>query len=261
MPQSQPYPGTQAVQRALSLLKAFSDEQPDMSLDDLARQAQLNKTTAFRLLTALESEGLVARTPNAETYRLGPEIVVLGARALRANDLRSAGRDELERLAQATRETVTLEVLLEGDVLILDEVLSSYLLGATQSLGTRWPAYATSTGKALLAFLPASGLEEHLSLPLQPFTPHTITDLDRLKEELACIRREGYAVARAELEEDYVAVGAPIFNYDSRVVAAISAAGPANRLTPERVAGLIPLVCRSAEKISKRLGYSGPETG
>src|SRR5262245_12218403 len=104
-----PYPGTQAVRRAVALLKAFTDEQPEWGLTELARALKLNKTTAYRLLTALEKEGFVARSP-ADAYRLGPEAIALGGRALRSNDLRSVSHAELEWLAQITKETATLEV-------------------------------------------------------------------------------------------------------------------------------------------------------
>ncbi|HKZ69362.1 MAG TPA: helix-turn-helix domain-containing protein, partial [Anaerolineales bacterium] len=80
MPAPEPYPGTQAVLRAVTLLKAFSDSQPELGLADLARTTKLNKTTAFRMLTALESAGLVAKNPETDSYRLGPEVIALGGR-------------------------------------------------------------------------------------------------------------------------------------------------------------------------------------
>ena len=155
-----PYPGTQAVQRAIHLLKAFSNLRPELSLSELAEFARLKKTTAFRLLTALESEGMLLRDPDTETYRLGPEVLALAGKALRSNDLRSASRPELERLAHETRETVTLEILAGDQVMILDEVFGGYLIGTAQWIGTRWPVHATSTGKVLLAYLPQEGGDE-----------------------------------------------------------------------------------------------------
>jgi len=115
-----PYSGTQAVRRAIALLKAFSDGAPERGLADLAAAARLHKTTAFRLLSALASEGLVVRVPGSQTYRLGPEAIALGGRALRANDLRSVARPALAALAARSGETATLETLVEGDVLIVD---------------------------------------------------------------------------------------------------------------------------------------------
>src|SRR5438045_3142394 len=93
-----PYPGTQAVLRAITLLKAFTDDHPELTLSELARRVGLNKTPTFRLMTALESEGMVARNPSTEAYRLGPEIIVLGGHAQRSNDLLFASRPALEVL-------------------------------------------------------------------------------------------------------------------------------------------------------------------
>ena len=254
---NEPYPGTQAILRAISLLKVFTDEQPEWGLADLARAAGLNKTTAYRLLTALESEGLVGRIEGGDTYRLGPEAIVLGGRAIGANDLGSASRAELEALARQTREAATLEVLVEGEILILDEAPGSYLVSAAPSIGTRWPAHATSTGKLLLAHLHPADLEPRLRSPLARLTPFTLAEPEALRAELARIRQLGYATAREELEAGYVGISAPVYNHDGRVVAALSLGGPAARLTPEHTPEFVRLLREAAGRISARLGFRG----
>src|SRR5262245_60854551 len=115
-------PGTQTVMRAVALLKAFTDAQPQMGLTELSRAVGLNKTTTYRLLAALEHEGLVAQDARGGAYHLGPEAIALGARALRATDLRAAARPELEALARETGETADLEILDGAEVLVADEV-------------------------------------------------------------------------------------------------------------------------------------------
>lgn len=252
---NEPYPGTQAVLRAIALLKAFTDEQPQLGLAELARMVGLNKTTAYRMLTALESQGLVARNPANDTYRLGPEVISLGGRALRANDLRSVSRAELEGLARATGEAATLETLVGLEVLVLDDVSGAHLIGATQYIGARWPAHATSTGKALLAFLSDADLEAVLSAPLAQVTAQTITVPEDLRQELAAVREQGYARAVEELEAGFSAIGAPVRNHDGQVVAALSLNGPSARLTPERLDEIAPLVVEAAGRVSEQLGY------
>ena len=261
MGSNEPYPGTQAVLRAIKLLKAFSDNKPVLSLADLSAASQLNKSTAFRLLTALESEGMVARAAGSDAYRLGPDLLALGGVALRSNDLRSVSHAELERLARETGETATLEIQVEAGVLILDEVIGDHLVATTHWIGTSWPIHATSTGKVLLAYLAAEARQQILQLPLTKFTPQTIIQPELLEAELNNIRRQGYALAAEELETGYLAVGAPVFNFDGHVLAAISTGGPTTRLTSERVDRLIPLVLECASRISSRLGYApGPQT-
>ncbi|WP_420630559.1 IclR family transcriptional regulator [Candidatus Leptofilum sp.] len=253
---TQPYPGTQSVLRAMSLLKAFDDERREWGLADLASEVGLNKTTTFRLLTALESEGMVARRPFTESYILGPEIVVLGGRALRANDLRTLVKPELEQMAELSGETATLEITSgEDHVLIIDEVIGNHLVGSSQSLGTRWPMVATSTGIAMLAHLPEEFVEAVLAKPLVAMTPKTVTDTAILRQELTKTRQRGYSYLQEWLEEGLIVVGAPLFNHDSQVVAAISLGGPAIRFPAEREPEMGQLVKQTAQRISQKLGW------
>jgi DNA-binding IclR family transcriptional regulator len=251
----EPYPGTQAVLRAITLLKVFTDEQPELGLADLARLVGLNKTTAYRLLTALESEGMVARNPDTDAYRLGPEAIVLGGRAVRANDLRAVAERELQALARQVGEAATLEVLVDGEVLILNEIPVDRLVSANQSIGTRWPAHATSTGKVLLAHLPSADLETLLKTTLTRLTDRTIIDPEILQQELDCVRRQGYAVANQELEVGFIAIGAPVRDHNGQVVAAISVNGPSARLTPDRTPQVVEQVKTAAAQISEQLGF------
>jgi IclR family transcriptional regulator, acetate operon repressor len=249
------YPGTQAVARAIALLKAFSDAQPEWALTDLAQATGLNKTTAFRLLAALEAEGLVMRNPLSSGYRLGIELVALGGCAMRANPLRAVSRPLLENLAQECDESATLEVLIGQQVLIVDEVSSRHPMGMSQDVGSRLPAHATATGKLLLAYAAAVPLESILRLPLAKLTDQTIVDLDRLRMHCEQIRLQGFAVAVEELEPGFTAIAAPIYDRERSVVAAISAGGSNLRLTPERQPEIAGLVQMAARQISRQLGY------
>lgn len=239
----------------MTLLKSFTDERPHWALADLAAAAGLNKSTTFRLLTALESEGMVARYQDGEQYVLGPEIVVMGGRALRGNDLRRIARPALEEMAAATGETATLEILAGGDILIIDEVVGEHLTSSTQSLGTRWPVYATSTGLAILAHLPPERVERLLSRPLRPFTPQTIISVAVLRDELAAVRRRGYAINDEALETGLRVVGAPLFNFEGQPLAAVSLGAPTVRFTPERIPSWGALVCQTAARLSRQMGY------
>ena len=255
MSNPEPYPGTQAVLRALSLLKMFTDDQPQISLAELAQQANLNKTTTYRLLTALESEGLIIRNGSGDTYRLGPAMIVLGGRAMRANNLRAVSRPELELLAQLTRETATVEVLSQGQVLILDEVSGGYLVGAAPNVGSYWPLHATATGKVLLAHLSAEQHQALLQPPLTPFTVHTLTSFDDLRVELNKIKAQGYAIGNQELEIGFTSVSVPIYNHEGQVVAAMSVGGSSARLTEDALVELATLTKESAGRISAILGF------
>lgn len=250
-------PGTQAVARAVGLLKVFSDAQPEWRLTDLARAAHLHKATAHRLLATLEQEGMVVRDAG-EHYRLGPEAIALGARAARASDLRALAAPELQSLAAANGETATLEVPVGGDMLILDEVAGGALLGAAPEVGMRWPIHATSTGKAFLALLPDARRREYLRARLSRHTDRTIVSVPALEREFGRVRRKGFAVAAEELERGYLAVGAAVRDHDGRPVAAISLGGPRQRIPPARVEALGRAVHAAASRVSAALGFRVP---
>lgn len=254
--------GTQAVVRALRILRAFTDARPEWSLADLSRELGLSKPTAFRLLLALEHEGLVVRPEIAGPYQLGPAAIELGARAQRAHTVASAARPELEALTRATGETSSVEVLAGEDTLILDEVQGGHLIGTSPSVGTRWPAHATSTGKVLLAAAAerepgfARAMARRAGGRLRGLTPDTIRSASRLSAELVEVSKQGYSTAIGELEVGYVALGAPVRRHDGAVVAAISLGGPSTRFTDARLPALIRAVRESATRISQRLGWT-----
>jgi DNA-binding IclR family transcriptional regulator len=251
----QPPAGTQSVLRAVAMLETFTDERPSWTVSDLADAVGLNRTTAYRLLTALESAELVSRDPATDGYRLGSGLIALGARAGRASGVRAISMTELAKLAGVTGETATLEILSGREMVIIEEIPGEFVTSGSQHIGSRWPVYATSTGKAILAHLPPAELAELLAQPIQPLTEKTITSAARLRDCLEEIRRQGYAVAADELEMGFIAVGAPLFDAGGRAVAAVSLGGTRIRLTGDRVPEIGVLVREAAGRISHRLGY------
>lgn len=250
----QAYPGTQAVLRAVRLLKAFTPDRPSRALADLSREVGLNRSTVYRLLTALESEGLLERDTDTEGWRLGPAVVTLASTALGSTDLRAAAHPELLGLARATRETATLEVRSGDVVIVLDEAMGPHVVGSMPSVGERWPIHATSTGKAILAHVAEADLDDLLSRRLPALTPRTITEPAALRRELARVRERGYTTAIEELESGYVAVGAPVWGTGGRLVGAVSVGGPKSRLPAPRLPELGVEVKASADRLSARLG-------
>lgn len=253
--------GTQSVVRALRIVRAFSDARAEWSLAELSRELSLSKPTAFRLLGALEQAELVTRIDPAGTYRLGPGAIELGARAQRANTILSAARPELEALTRETGETSSVEILAGTTTLILDEVQGGHLIGTSPSAGTRWPAHAASTGKVLLAAAQEEdpGLARRMAQEaggrLAGLTAATIRTGSQLAAELARVSRQGFSTAVNELEDGYVALGAPVRRHDGRVIAAISLGGPATRFTAPRIRQLVPPLREAARRISHRLGW------
>jgi len=251
---TKPYPGTQSVLRAVALLKCFDNKHPEWSLSTLTRALGLNKTTVFRLLSALESEGLVTRG-SSDNYILGPELVAMAGYALQNIDLRSSARLTLEHLAKSTSETSSLEILSGSEMLIIDEIVGGHLVSGVRSIGTRWPLYGTSTGLAILAAWPSQKRESYLSGELKAITSRTITEPDVLRNLLSQFSSQGFALSDELLEPGLVAIGAPLISFDGRVEAAISVYGPKSRLNEQRIQLVGVQVRDAASDISARLGF------
>ena len=243
-------PGTRAVVRAITVLKTMGRSPGAHGISELGSATGLSKATVFRLLGALETEGMVARDTSSGNYLLGPELINLGNLALSTTDLRSIAHDELVELSALTGETATLEVLVGTDVIILDEVKGRFLVGSMPEIGNRWAAHGTSTGKLLLALTPEGAAPARLAR----LAPRTIVSRESLERELQRIRKHDYAIAVDELEPGLVALAAPIRNHTGRAVAALSINAPGARLTPRARRSTLPALCRAANRISRRLG-------
>lgn len=237
-------------------MSAFSESRPKWSLTELSAEVGLSKATAHRMLSVLEQEGFVMRQPGSADFQLGPEMIVLGALALKAVDVRAVARPELQALAKATGEDASLEVLVGTEVLILDQERGGGLMGLGGEIGTRWPAHATATGKAILAT--AQTAMDEPEGGLESITAHTITSWEGWTETLSEIREKGYATNLEELEYGYRSVAAPVFDREGRTTAALSAGGSSHRIRMDRIAELANAVQEAAARVSERLGYRGP---
>ncbi len=225
--------GTQAIIRAIRLLKAFSRTRSEFTLTELAREIGLTKTTAHRLLAALCSEGLVERDELSGRYRLGVGVFAMATNMAIGRNLITAAHPMLERLADEFGESASVEVLSAGEVIIVDEVAPERRTAPGPNIGTRWPLHATSTGKIFLAFSRAG--TRLLHPPLERYTEQTITDVDSLSMMTGEIRTAGYATSLSELEENFAAVAAPILNQGGIVCGAVCIGGPIERLRQDRL--------------------------
>ncbi|MEM8862137.1 MAG: IclR family transcriptional regulator, partial [Chloroflexota bacterium] len=222
------------------------------------------QTTVFRLLSALEAEGIIAKTAGSE-YVLGAELIRLGGRAMRSNPFREVAQPYLRKLARATTESTTLDVLWLADdgangkkrplSMVIDETTGQHLLGMTQYTGVRFGAHTTSTGKVLLAWQPDDFLAQIDLTTLPQYTGRTITDPQKFKQELESVRQLGYATAVDELEIGICAIAAPIFNHHGEVLAAVSVGGPTSRIDSQRIKSLGKLLIETTQEISQQLGH------
>ncbi|MFC5816754.1 IclR family transcriptional regulator [Nonomuraea harbinensis] len=239
----------QSVDRAIAILEILAREGATR-VTDLASELEVHKSTASRLLGALEQGGLVEQTGDRGRYRLGVGVVRLAGAATAQLDLARESRPVCMRLAEEVGETVNIAVARDGDVVNISQVRGPSAISGQSWAGARTPPHATSSGKVLLAFGALAVPDE-----LHRFTPLTITDRRQLGLEE--IVRRGWAAAVEELEPGLNAVAAPVRNIDGAVVAAVSASGPSFRLTPQRLPEVGESVAEGAREISRRLGYYG----
>jgi DNA-binding IclR family transcriptional regulator len=250
-----PVAGAQVVDRVVDILEALAQARAELGVSDVSRLLGLKKATAHRLLVALRRRGLVSQDSLSRRYRLGLKLWELGMRATSHVDWVDRAKPYLERLTHETGETSHLAVLSDGQVLYVEKVESPRSLRIPSQVGRRLPVHCTAVGKALVAFLPDDVLKAIvLHHGLQRFTKNTITDLDRLREELAVARVRGYTTDNEEIEEGLACIGAPVRDHSAHVVAAISIAGPATRVRGERMSDHVRAVLAAAAGISRLLG-------
>jgi DNA-binding IclR family transcriptional regulator len=244
--------GTQAIDRAARLLSrvVLADEPPGFA--ELVSDTGLAKSTASRLLQALERHQLVLRDDDGG-YGAGPLFVMYASRHEPLDELVKIAQPTLERISGSTGETVNLAVAHGDTVVQIAQVDSTYLLGTVNWVDVDVPPHCSALGKVLYA---AGAIE--LPETLERRTPHTVTDLAELTRELQQIRVDGYAVAAGELEIGLDAVAAPVVDGTGEVVAAVGVSGPSDRIGSQ-IPELGALLRDRAAELSRALGHPGKE--
>ncbi len=245
-----------SVDRAAALLIALGDCAGEAGVTELARRLGLHKSTASRLLATLQRRGLVEQDEESGKYRLGLVVIRLAERAERTLNLRGIALPELERLARATRETVSLGVLQGDAYLTVVQVDGPNMVACPDWTGRTTPLHCVASGKVVLAAMAERDVMRIARPGLAARTGRTITSLEALMEELARVRRRGYATAFSEWIEGTNGVAVPVVDARGRVIASIAVWGPAYRVTPARVAEIVTSARASAAAVTARLGGS-----
>ena len=248
----------QTVSRALDLLEEFRDCGEELGLIELSNRLRLHKNNVFRLVATLKARNYIEQDDATGKYRLGIRNVELGQATVRQTGFVRQARPILERMNRQCCETCYVSIIKEQHIYYLDGVESAQPVRVVPRIGTRQPLHCTAAGKSQIAFMNNDELFYLLrSNELQPFTPHTITDLTMLQGELRQVAMQGYAIENEELEVGVKGVAVPVFDYNRQIVGALSISGPAERLSAERLETLlIPLALQGAADISAKLGFT-----
>ncbi|MFG3719049.1 IclR family transcriptional regulator C-terminal domain-containing protein [Streptomyces massasporeus] len=241
----------ESLARGLTVLTAFGEGRPELTLTEVSQATGLARATARRALITYEHLGLVA--PAGRTFTLTPRVLSLGFPPLSRTSLPEIAQPHLADLTSRIHESTSLAVLSDSgeEIQYTARVATARVMSVNITVGTRLPAYATALGRVLLADA-SEGIQVAKELPA--LTAHTITDKHELAEALTSVRSQGYALVDEELEEGLRSIAVPIRDGSGRVVAALNTAMHASRRTPgECVTDLVPELTATATRIQTDL--------
>lgn len=250
----------QSLAKGFLVLEAFSADKPEMSLTEVARRADLDPGTTFRLLNTLAMLGYVERVPETRFFRLGLKVTDLGFNAIGRTDLRDIARPILRGLVRETSEAASLAVLDGADMLFVERVRAGLTrLGVDIRPGTTIPAYCSGIGQALLAFLPDEEVEQILAM--EPRSQHRpLVPLDRaaLRERLQAARRDGFIYTDSLITHGLRIIAAPVADQGGHAVAAVSVCAPAVRATQQEfIDQSVPALRNATDQIGRALAAGG----
>lgn len=242
-----------SVDHAVLILLSFLDH-PERGVTELSRDLGLSTAAVYRVLTTLESHGLIWRNPRTRRYRLGVRLFELGQAYLRQLGLIESARPVLEQLAQETRQTVHLGTRDGESLIFLDVIASSHPVQVNARVGGRAPLHATASGKVAVAFA-EDAVVSAVCQRLTRLTPLTVTDPASFMAQLAEIRRQGYCVSVGEWYPDILSIAAPVRRENGRAIAVIGLAGVQSHFTAEQVTKYARQVAAAARDLSVLFGW------
>jgi IclR family pca regulon transcriptional regulator len=243
----------QSLARGLSVIRAFDADHPELTLSDVARRAGITRAAARRFLLTLESLGYVAS--DARAFRLTPRVLELGFSYLSSLSLPEIVQPHLEALSREVDESVSAAVLDGTDIVYIARVPTRRIMSVRITIGTRFPAFATSMGRALLAGMPDAAADAAIAASdIGPLTERTLTDRADLGIELERVRAQGWSLVDGELEPGLRSIAAPLHARDGRVVAAVNVSTSATRDSVEHLLeAYLPPLLRTAAAVDAEL--------
>ena len=241
------------LERGLSVLRAFNQSRPEMQLSEVAAATGLNPAVARRCLNTLVQLGYVAQ--HGRRFLLRPEVLVFGSAFLASMNIEQVAGPHLQAVRDETGDSSSMAVLSGHDILYLAHVSTNRRIRLGASVGTRFPAFATSLGHVLFAYQDEATIEAYLSsVTLERLTEHTISSRAELKKRLRQVRSQGYDSAQDELDYGIVSIAVPVFDADRRIAAAINCSTSTTRVSREELERTrLPLLESAAREIEDAL--------
>ena len=247
--------GISTLNRVCLILNAFTESEQILTLTEISKRIQLPKSTAHRMLEAMECHGLIVREPHGLGYQLGYQLIRWGTLALTNLDLRNTALPVLQSLCTATNESAVLSARYGYFAMWIEMVESKQPVRLAIRVGEPLHLHAGASAKVLWAFLPDAEIERILKgIKLIQLKPNTITSVEDMRAELKTIRERGYAVSYEETDFGAMGIAAPIYNHVGQAVAGLGIAAPVTRVPPERVEELAQQVLVASRELSLKLG-------
>jgi IclR family transcriptional regulator, pca regulon regulatory protein len=252
---------SQSLQRGLAILSSFHSGRPLLGVSELGRDVGLSRSTTHRYVSTLVALGYLQQDPSTKKYRLGPRVLDLGFSALDSMELREVAGPHLRELSDVTGYTVNMAILDDLDIVYVDRCRSSQAgqreIDLNLHVGARLPAYCTSLGKVLLAYLPEDVRGQRLAkIDFARRGPNTITSKQALAAELGRVREQGYAINNEELAYGLRSIAAPVLSREGNAAGAINLAVHSSMVSSADMGARFgPVLMRTAADISARLGY------
>ncbi|WP_126429377.1 IclR family transcriptional regulator [Brevibacillus marinus] len=244
-----------SVRNSCRLLKEFLDSPKELGVTELSKRLHLSKGTVHKILTTLEAEGFIRQNAKTKQYTLGYTLLELGNKVIQNHDIVDFSTPYLRHLLEQTRELVTLCILDKTDAIYVAKLDSPHPIRFNVEIYRRFPPYATSGSRVLLAFQAAAFQEDVLrDVELKQYTPQSFTSVEEIKENLRQIRERGYEISCNRRNQGVTGIAAPVFDATGQVVAAVSVIGPSDRVQPQTEAILGQLLKTTAD-MSEQLGY------
>ncbi|MDF2925968.1 MAG: transcriptional regulator, IclR family [Paenibacillaceae bacterium] len=243
-----------SAERSLRVFELLAQHKDGLTIKEISALLGFPQSSTVNLVGTLYREDYLSQYAG-KRYKLGAKLIQLGTMAMESMDVASLGKPFLTSLMEDVQETVFMSVLSEGELVYIAKIDNNRSIRTAAQPGYRKPLYCTGLGKAYLAFMPSGERNAMLSsTELVPVTAHTITDRKLLEQELDRYREQGYAIDNEENEEGLYCLAAPVYGADRRIQAAVSVAGPKERMI-HRKDFIVERLLYTVGRIARSIGY------
>lgn len=247
--------GVQSIDRVLDIIEALAEERIGLGVTELANRVGLHKSTAHRLLSTLARRNYVEKNDSG-AYKIGSKLIEAVSCHINSLELQTEARPYIVDIISHLGLTSHLGILDGTHVVYIEKMDVVSTIKMYSQIGVRVDAYCSALGKCLLANYSKQELEFRLkNCAFQKLTPNTIGNMEAFLEEMAKVRKQGWALDNEEFEIGYRCIGAPIYDYRGDIIAAISASGDVRILTDDRIESTAEYVKQVALKLSRSMGY------